>query len=66
MKPAAFKPVAPVSFARFRVLTRISAQSEHFSTLKRSRWNSTAEDTCIHAAIAALKLAHPYEEVAYQ
>lgn len=23
------------------------------------------KDACIHAAIAALKLAHPYEEVAY-
>ncbi|HCR97465.1 MULTISPECIES: Nif3-like dinuclear metal center hexameric protein [Halomonas] len=35
---------------------------EHVEELKVEL---VCQDTCIHAAIAALKLAHPYEEVAY-
>ncbi|WP_249976013.1 NGG1p interacting factor NIF3 [Vreelandella olivaria] len=40
-------------------------QVDMLETVEEIKVELVCEDTHIHAAIAALKLAHPYEEVAY-
>ncbi|WP_447895440.1 NGG1p interacting factor NIF3 [Vreelandella sp. GE22] len=35
------------------------------TTLEEYKVEMVCDDDCIHAAVAALQLAHPYEEVAY-